>query len=99
MITELEGSLNTSLANDRQVGGCSRPGTLANPPPAQTLTKVVQELDKTLFDSYIKPKSSVITAIVRGGILDSEMDWYETPQPKGRRRGQLLFLTWLISGC
>lgn len=50
---------------------------------AQTLTKVVQELDKTLFDSYIKPKSSFITSIVRGGILDSEMDWYETPQPKG----------------
>lgn len=49
----------------------------------QTLAKVVQELDKTLFDSYIKPKSGVVTSIVRGGILGSEMDWYETPQPNG----------------
>ena len=44
---------------------------------------VVQELDKTLFESYIKPKSTVLTGIVRNGILDPQMDWYETPQPKG----------------
>ncbi|KAF9652669.1 hypothetical protein BDM02DRAFT_3153533 [Thelephora ganbajun] len=79
MITELEGSLNVSLANDRQ-----------------TLTKVVQELDKTLFDSYIKPKSSAITAIVRGGILDSEMDWYETPQPKDIRPYMFDALIYLV---
>lgn len=44
---------------------------------------VVQELDKTLFEGYVKPKATVVTGIVRGGILDPEMDWYETPQPKG----------------
>ena len=44
---------------------------------------VVQELDKTLFESYFKPKSAALTAIVRNGILDPQMDWYETPQPKG----------------
>ena len=49
----------------------------------QTLMTVVQELDKTLFESYFKPKSVALTAIVRNGILDPEMDWYETPQPKG----------------
>ena len=49
----------------------------------QTLMTVVQELDKTLFESYFKPKSGALTAIVRNGILDPEMDWYETPQPKG----------------
>ena len=54
-----------------------------NLPFSQTLARVVRELDRTLFDSYIKPKSSHITSIVRGGILDGEMDWYETPQPKG----------------
>ena len=44
---------------------------------------VVKELDKTLFESYFKPKSASLTAIVRDGILDPQMDWYETPQPKG----------------
>ncbi|RPD65706.1 hypothetical protein L226DRAFT_557688 [Lentinus tigrinus ALCF2SS1-7] len=48
----------------------------------QTLMTVVQELDKTLFESYFKPKSAALTAIVRNGVLDPEMDWYETPQPK-----------------
>lgn len=43
----------------------------------------LQELDKNLFDSYIKPKSKVIIGLVRGGILNSQMDWYDTPQPKG----------------
>ncbi|KAI0360481.1 hypothetical protein OH77DRAFT_1445304 [Trametes cingulata] len=48
----------------------------------KTLMTVVQELDKTLFESYFKPKSTALTTIVRNGILDPEMDWYETPQPK-----------------
>ncbi|KAI5996502.1 exocyst complex component Sec5-domain-containing protein [Pisolithus orientalis] len=47
----------------------------------KTLVKVVQELDKTLFDGYIKPKSAVVASILKEGILDPEMDWYETPQP------------------
>ncbi|KAI0371254.1 hypothetical protein BV20DRAFT_1120669 [Pilatotrama ljubarskyi] len=48
----------------------------------KTLMTVVQELDKTLFESYFKPKSGALTSIVRNGILDPHMDWYETPQPK-----------------
>ena len=44
---------------------------------------VVNELDKTLFESYVKPKATVLMGIVRGGILDGSIDWYETPQPKG----------------
>ncbi|KAG6333020.1 hypothetical protein ID866_6073 [Astraeus odoratus] len=47
----------------------------------KTLMKVVQELDKTLFDGYVKPKSAVVISILREGILDPGMDWYETPQP------------------
>ncbi|KDQ60180.1 hypothetical protein JAAARDRAFT_205190 [Jaapia argillacea MUCL 33604] len=47
----------------------------------QTLMMVVQELDKTLFESYANPKAAIVTGMVRGGILDSAMDWYETPQP------------------
>ncbi|KAI5992863.1 hypothetical protein EDC04DRAFT_2910949 [Pisolithus marmoratus] len=47
----------------------------------KTLVKVVQELDKTLFDGYVKPKAAVVASILKEGILDPDMDWYETPQP------------------
>jgi exocyst complex component 2 len=46
---------------------------------------VVQELDKTLFESYVKPRGAIVTGLVRSGILDSNMDWYHTPQPTGPR--------------
>lgn len=45
---------------------------------------VVKELDKALFEGYIKPKANTVTELVRNGILDSQMDWYETPQPTGK---------------
>ncbi|THH31004.1 hypothetical protein EUX98_g3179 [Antrodiella citrinella] len=48
-----------------------------------TLMAVVQELDKTLFESYVKPKSAVLIDVVRNGILDPNMDWFGTPQPTG----------------
>lgn len=44
---------------------------------------VVKELDKSLFDGYIKPKTAIVMQIARSGILDPNMDWYETPQPSG----------------
>jgi exocyst complex component 2 len=44
---------------------------------------VVAELDKTLFDGYVKPKSDMVTTVTRNGIDDPEMDWYQTPQPTG----------------
>ncbi|KAL4245502.1 Exocyst complex component SEC5, partial [Abortiporus biennis] len=48
----------------------------------RTLMTVVNELDKTLFGTFVKPKSAALIGIVRSGILDPAMDWYETPQPK-----------------
>jgi exocyst complex component 2 len=45
---------------------------------------VVQDLDRVLFEGYIKPKASTAMGILRGGILDINMDWYETPQPTGK---------------
>ncbi|KAJ3551008.1 hypothetical protein NM688_g4954 [Phlebia brevispora] len=62
----------------------------------QTLMTVVNELDKTLFKSYVKPKASILTGIVRGGILDNSMDWYETPQPKEIRPYVFEVLTYLV---
>jgi len=46
-----------------------------------TLKEVVLEMDKTLFDDYIKAKASVLRSIINRGILESGMDWYETPRP------------------
>jgi len=52
--------------------------------------KVVQELDKTLFDGYVKPKSAVVTSILKEGILDPAMDWYDTPHPTGMASKRML---------
>lgn len=47
----------------------------------KTLMKAVTALDKTLFDGYVKPKAAAVAVILREGILDKNMDWYETLQP------------------
>jgi len=44
---------------------------------------VVDQLAQTLFENFLKPKVAIATAKLRSGILDPEMDWYETPQPTG----------------
>ncbi|OCB87790.1 hypothetical protein A7U60_g5113 [Sanghuangporus baumii] len=61
-----------------------------------TLTQVVQELDHNLFDSYVKPKASAITAIVRRGVLDPEMDWYDSPRPTEIRPYMFDILMYLV---
>jgi exocyst complex component 2 len=58
---------------------------------------VVKELDKTLFDGYVNPKSEALKTVVRGGILDPAMDWYETPQPTGEFT--LFFHKWPNVSC
>ncbi|KAG6831153.1 hypothetical protein H0H87_006083 [Tephrocybe sp. NHM501043] len=47
----------------------------------QTLLNMVQVRDNALFDSYVKPKAKAAMEILRKGVLDLKMDWYETPQP------------------
>ncbi|KAJ7151147.1 exocyst complex component sec5 [Mycena filopes] len=63
----------------------------------QTLMTVVQELDKTLFEGYTKPKADNVTAIIRGGILNSAMDWYDTPQPTEIRPYMYEALIYLVT--
>ncbi|KAG8954915.1 hypothetical protein FRC04_010399 [Tulasnella sp. 424] len=58
-----------------------------------TALRVINELDKTLFGDYIKPKSDDVTSILRAGILDPAMDWLETPRPTEVR--QYVFSTLL----
>ncbi|KAJ7136006.1 exocyst complex component Sec5-domain-containing protein [Mycena epipterygia] len=63
----------------------------------QTLMTVVQELDKTLFEGYTKPKVDNVTSIIRDGILDSGMDWYDTPQPTEIRPYMYEALIYLVT--
>lgn len=62
----------------------------------QTLMIVVKELNKTLFDAYVNPKSEALEAVMRNGILDPAMDWYETPQPTEVRPYMYEVLTTLV---
>ncbi|KAJ7770499.1 exocyst complex component sec5 [Mycena metata] len=63
----------------------------------QTLMTVVQELDKTLFEGYTKPKVDNVTSIIRGGILSPAMDWYDTPQPTEIRPYMYEALIYLVT--
>ncbi|KAF8157048.1 exocyst complex component sec5 [Crassisporium funariophilum] len=46
-----------------------------------TLTTVVNELDKTLFEGYLKPRATIISDRIREAVLNSGVDWYRAPQP------------------
>ncbi|KAN0136858.1 Exocyst complex component Sec5 domain containing protein [Lactarius tabidus] len=46
-----------------------------------TMMAVLEQLDQTLFENFLSPKVAIATGKLRSGILDPEMDWYETPQP------------------
>lgn len=48
----------------------------------QTLNTVVEELDKSLFDGYVKPRAEVIADKIHDAILGGHIDWYRAPQPK-----------------
>ncbi|KAF7761527.1 hypothetical protein Agabi119p4_9519 [Agaricus bisporus var. burnettii] len=62
----------------------------------QALMVVVKELDKTLFDGYVKPKVEALKEVIRSGILDPTMDWYDTPQPTEVRPYMYELLTSLV---
>ena len=52
---------------------------------SKTLNDVVSQLDKILFEEYIKARSSALKATIESGVLGG-MDWYNAPKPTGRRR-------------
>ncbi|KAH8830005.1 exocyst complex component sec5 [Flagelloscypha sp. PMI_526] len=62
----------------------------------QRLMVFVQDLDRKLFEAYAQPKSDAVTSILRGGILDSGMDWFDTPQPKEIRAYMYETLMFLV---
>ncbi|KAJ3732617.1 exocyst complex component sec5 [Lentinula guzmanii] len=83
MMTQLENAFGITIGDERQVF-MSRPLDLFDFDwlfEMQTLMAIIADLDQTMFEGYSKPRAAVVTSLVRGGILDESMDWYETPQP------------------
>lgn len=62
----------------------------------RTLVEVVSQIDKALFDAFVKDKISHLTKIMRHGILESGLDWYETPRPTEVRAYIYEALTYLV---
>ncbi|POY70342.1 hypothetical protein BMF94_6622 [Rhodotorula taiwanensis] len=46
------------------------------------LHDVTDQLDKILFDDYVKRRSAEISGIIRKGVLGGGVDWYEADKPK-----------------
>lgn len=49
----------------------------------QMLMDVTDQLDKILFDDYVKRKSGDVAKIIRKGVLGGTVDWFEAPKPTG----------------
>lgn len=49
----------------------------------QTLKDVIGQLDKILFDDYIKRKASALGRIIHEGVLGGKIDWFTAPKPTG----------------
>jgi exocyst complex component 2 len=59
----------------------------------QMLMDVTDQLDKILFDDYVKRKSADVAKIIRKGVLGGTVNWYEADKPTGAS------LTLLLSRC
>ncbi|KAG8743871.1 hypothetical protein FRC12_014937 [Ceratobasidium sp. 428] len=62
----------------------------------RTLVEVVTQLDKTLFDEFTRSKIVHLNQTMRHGILESGLDWYETPRPTEVRAYIYEALTYLV---
>jgi len=49
----------------------------------QMLMDVTDQLDKILFDDYVKRRSAEVAKIIRKGVLGGAVDWYEADKPTG----------------
>ncbi|KAG8807479.1 hypothetical protein FRC17_004444 [Serendipita sp. 399] len=47
----------------------------------RTLNEVMRGVDRTLFEDYVKPKANALTKLVRKGVIDPSIDWYDMPRP------------------
>ncbi|GAA6063763.1 hypothetical protein JCM10212_002715, partial [Sporobolomyces blumeae] len=51
-------------------------------PDVEMLMEVTEQLDRILFDDYVKRKSAEIARIIRKGVLGGAVDWYRADKPK-----------------
>jgi len=58
--------------------------------------QVVAQIDKALFDTFVRDKIAHLTQTMRYGILESGLDWYETPRPTEVRAYIYEALTYLV---
>ncbi|CCA74454.1 related to Exocyst complex component Sec5 [Serendipita indica DSM 11827] len=63
----------------------------------RTLNEVVRGVDRTLFEDYIKPKARVLTGLIRKGVIESEIDWFNIPRPTEVRHYIYEILMYLVS--
>lgn len=61
---------------------------------SKTLTEVVGQLDKILFDDYIKSKSTLLGRTIEKGVLGGGVDWYNAPKPMGERGSQRIVIAY-----
>jgi len=61
-----------------------------------TVMTVLEHFDQKLFEGFLNPKVTAATSKLRSGILDPEMDWYETPQPTEIRPYMFETLMYLV---
>lgn len=59
----------------------------------EMLMEVTDQLDKILFDDYVKRKSKQVSEIIRKGVLGGGIDWYLAEKPKGKGFIPLLIRT------
>lgn len=50
----------------------------------QSVLEMTKSLDRTLFDDFVEKKAAAVNGIIRSGILDANIDWYEMPPPTGK---------------
>lgn len=53
-------------------------------PEIEMLMSVTDQLDKILFDDYVKRKSMEVAKIITKGVLGGAINWYEAPKPTGK---------------
>lgn len=58
----------------------------------QMLMDVTDQLDKILFDDYIKRKSADVAKIIRKGVLGGTVHWFEAPKPTGESHSAIVLL-------
>ena len=48
------------------------------------LTEVVENMDRMVFEDYIKRRSQALVQVIQDGVLNGGIDWLDTPKPIGK---------------